>query len=201
MAAPAQAPFVRRLGAGLALLPVRLDDPRFWPRALLGLGLRWLVLQGSWWPLRDGLTWAVLHTTGAAGLPVRLGERAMLLLGAQPITVSVACTHVELLALAAPLLWDRTRSTPRNLGRVVLFAGTLALAGLVRIDLAFGLFRLGLPWLWAHDVPLGVFYFVVLALVLRAGAWTRPPRVPARAPRAHPPAADEAPPPPDAGSA
>ena len=53
--------------------------------------------------------------------------------------------------------------------------GAIVAVGIIRIDLAIALHTQGVPWVWAHDVVLGVFYAVVVALSLRPNAWLRGP--------------------------
>ena len=171
MATAAQARLVSGARAWLALLPARIDDRRFWLRAALGLALRALALLGSWWPLRAALAWAVGRTLALGGATVALADRATLLVGSTRVETTVTCTHVEVLALLAPLLWDRSKNLGRNFGLLALGAVAAFVIAVARVDLAVGLLTLGVPWLWGHDVLLGVCYFAVVAATLHHGAW------------------------------
>jgi hypothetical protein len=162
-----------RLRAWLALLPVRVDDRRFVIRACLGLLLRWIALSFDWWALRGALARAVVSTLRPLRIAIDARDGARFAIGAQLVDVTVPCTHIEVFALVAPLLWDRRRTGAENLVRLGgVGVAVLALA-LVRIDLAVVLLRAGVPWVVGHDVVLGVGYFALLALTLKAGAWTR----------------------------
>jgi exosortase/archaeosortase len=160
----------------LALLPVRFDDARFWPRAVAGLALRWGALELEWWWLRDAVTAAVASLLGAAGLPTAMSDRAALALasGGATFHVTVSCTHVEVLALLGPLVVDRTAGLLRTARDLAWLAGALASFAVLRIALAIGLYSAGVSWLWAHDVVLGLGYFAFMAAVLKRGAWARP---------------------------
>jgi hypothetical protein len=151
---------------------------------VLGLALRQLVLAGSFEPLRAALTEAVVRTLGAVGVAAARLEPAMLGVGADRTSVTVPCTHLEVVALLAPLCWDRARSALHKVALVLGGAAVVALA-IPRLALAVGLLRAGVPWAYGHDVLLGALYFALVALVLAAGAWTQPsqPSRPTRASR------------------
>ena len=182
MATATQARLVTTARAWLALLPARIDDRRFWIRAAVGLGLRALVLQGTWWPLRQALTSVVARTLAWSGLAAQMVDRATLLVGTSRIEMTVACTHVEVLGLLAPLLWDRSRSLHCNLGALAALGLGLLVLAVLRVDLAMALLAAGVPWLWGHDVLLGVVYFALLGLTLRHGAWMRAPHTAGKPP-------------------
>jgi len=160
----------------VALLPVRFDDARFWPRAGLGLALRWAALELDWWWLRDAVTGAVVSVLDAVGVGTAAPARATLALasGGAAFNVTVSCTHVEVFALLAPLVVDRTVSLRRNVASLTALSCALAAFAVLRISAAVAGYQAGVPWLWAHDVVLGVGYFVVMATVLKRGAWARP---------------------------
>jgi hypothetical protein len=162
------------LSAWLALLPVRVDDRRFWPRLALGLLLRWLVLGAEWRPVRAVVTRAVAWTLHAAGLSLDVVAADRLSVAAQGIAITVSCIHLDVFALVCPLLWDRSRPAQVNLGRLAALGLALLAIAVARIALAIALFAQGVPWILAHDALLGVGYFAVLALTLKHGAWTRP---------------------------
>jgi len=157
----------------LAALPVRFDDRRFWPRAALGLGLRWLALEGEWRPLCEGVTRAAAAALHAAGVAIDATAADQIVVAGKAVAITASCVHVDVLALAAPLLWDRSRSIAHNLRLLAAAAIALLAAAVIRIDLAVALLSRGVPWALGHDVVLGVGYFAFLAAVLRRGAWTR----------------------------
>lgn len=175
MAATAQAPLIERARGWLALLPVRFDDRRFWGRAALAGLLRAAALAAPWSTLRSLVTSAAVASLQLLGVEaVRLDE-ALLFAGERVVNISVSCTHVEVFALMAPLLWDRSKSASRNVLQLALVGLAVTLLGVARIDLAIVLSALGVPWALAHDVALGVFYALLLGSTLSRNAWTRGP--------------------------
>jgi hypothetical protein len=174
MATAAQArALTARLRRWLWLLPVRIDHPRLWAALLLGVLLRAAVLQGNWWWLREGLTRLVVESVGALGMTVELAGRTAFVTDGAAIAVSVSCTHIEVFALLAPLWWLRQRSAGDNALRLLGLLAALLLAAILRIDFAVLLTALGLPWWLAHDVWLGVWYAVIIAVTLVVGGWMR----------------------------
>jgi len=71
----------------------------------------------------------------------------------------VACTFVELMLGIQPLLWRKDRAVSRNFMRIMLSMGALFAGNIVRIETAQILYGVGLPWVLAHDIPLGAIYF------------------------------------------
>ncbi len=172
--------WLTRLRVWLALLPVRIDDRRFWICAGLGVLLREAALQGSWMPLREAMAWAVTHTLNLLGMDLlgmaaQLVEGPAVVLGPHTIGLTVRCCHIEVFALVLPLLWDRRFSGLGNLLRIGALGGALFVMGVLRIDLSIALYLQGVPWEWAHDLLLGVCYFAVLAPILHRGAWLGAP--------------------------
>ncbi len=159
----------------LALLPVRVDDRRFWTRAAVALALRWAALQAEWASLREALTAGVFAATSELSSALTVVSSTRLAMGSTSFDVGVGCTHVEVLALVAPLAWDRSKCPLRNATWLALLALVIALFAWARVTLAIGAYSVGVPWAVAHDLPLGVGYFALLAFVLARGAWTRDP--------------------------
>jgi hypothetical protein len=172
MATETQALTLSRLRGWLALLPVRIDDRRFWICAAIGVLLREAVLQGTWLPLREAMAGAVAQTLSLMGTAAQLTEGPAIAIGAQTIGVTVRCSHIEVFALVVPLLWDRSLSGPQNLWRSAALGGGLFVMGVLRIDLSIALYLQGVAWPFAHDLLLGLCYFAVLAPILHRGAWT-----------------------------
>ncbi len=170
------APLLIDRAQGLAaLLPVRVEDRRFWPRALLGLALRALALELEWSWLRASVSSTVAWSLRGAGVDIELVSRSTLVRAPWAFEVTASCTHVEVVGLLAPLVWDRSRSVAVNGARCLAFAAVVVGLSVARIDLAIALRAAGLPWVVSHDVLLGLGYFVVMASVLAGGAWTRSP--------------------------
>ncbi len=167
--------WLSRLRGWLALLPVRIDDRRFWICAGLGVLLREAALQGSWMPLREAMAWAVTHTLNLLGMAAQLVEGPAVVVGPHTIGLTVRCSHIEVFALVLPLLWDRRLSGLSNLLQIGALGGALFVMGVLRINLSIALYLQGVPWEWAHDLLLGVCYFAVLAPILHRGAWLGAP--------------------------
>ncbi len=174
--------FARRVRAFAALLPVRFDDRRFWIRATLGLLARLVVIQWQWWILRSAMTDAVAWSLTTFGFEPRRLDPTSLGIEHYTVSVSLMCTHIEVFALIIPLLWDRSRIVVRNLAGLTGLGALIFVLGVLRIDLAVILHTWGLPWGWAHDVPLGVCYALLLGFTLQRGAWMRRPRQPGQPP-------------------
>jgi hypothetical protein len=63
--------------------------------------------------------------------------------------------------------------------QIALSMGALFGCNIVRIEVAQILYGLGLPWVLAHDIPLGAIYFGLWVAVWHTWKWRalhRPPR-------------------------
>jgi hypothetical protein len=83
----------------------------------------------------------------------------------------VACTFVELMLGIQPFLWHRNRRLWHNFMRIAVSIGALFGFNILRIEAAQILFDLGVPWVVAHDIPLGAIYFGIWAAVWRTREW------------------------------
>jgi exosortase/archaeosortase len=87
------------------------------------------------------------------------------------LQIVVSCTFAELFFASMPLIWKLDRSLLRNALRLVLVACTLFALNVLRLELGQIAYSHGVPWMLAHDIPLGFVYFAVWAVIWRARNW------------------------------
>lgn len=126
-----------------------------------------LCYQCKWDAWRSFVTRAVvalLPPSSATALP--LASDTFLWEGVA-YRIDVSCTALDAFFGSIPLLWERRRSLPGNF--LFLAAYFLCLSGvnLARLAVGFLVHFHGVPWLLAHEVVAGIFYFGLFLWIAR----------------------------------
>jgi hypothetical protein len=91
------------------------------------------------------------------------------------IQILVSCTFAEVMLGIQPLLWRTDQSGLRNVMRAAASVSSLFIGNILRIEMAQLLFGLGVPWVLAHDIPLGAIYFGLCVAVWKSQTWQASP--------------------------
>ena len=73
----------------------------------------------------------------------------------------IACTFADVWCGALPLIWDGRRKFAANLLRSFLLGVLLLGVNALRLSFSDVLSAWGVPWLWAHGLVAGLWYYVV----------------------------------------
>jgi exosortase/archaeosortase len=127
--------------------------------------------QFRWEWLRFLTAQAVLPLSALLGMTTaRISFDTIAILG-QWVQILVSCTLVEAFAGSVPLLW-KLESTPlRNLIRLLPFASAIFGMNILRLECGLIASSHGVPWIFAHDIPLGFAYFMIWVYVWQARSW------------------------------
>jgi hypothetical protein len=140
-------------------------------RASLALTIGFIVRQFSWEGFRYLTSEFVLRLSAMTGtIATRISFDTIDVHG-QLLQIVISCTLVEMIFGSLPLLWRFDQSILRNLIRFGFVAVALFGLNIVRLEVAEIAVGHGLPWLIAHDIPLGCVYFAVWVFVWRHRSW------------------------------
>ena len=81
--------------------------------------------------------------------------------------VAMPCTNIEAILGTLPLLWDGRYSIKRNVRNFVIFALAIQAVNLLRLVLGFVAYSHGFSWLFSHEIPAGIFYFLWVVWIIR----------------------------------
>ena len=107
---------------------------------------------------------ALLHRAGAPAVPLAVDTFRF---HGSLFQVAVSCTALDVFFGSIPLLWERRGSLVRNLRFFAVYFAGLSAINLARLALGFLLYRAGLSWFLAHELPSGLFYFAVFVWIAR----------------------------------
>jgi hypothetical protein len=127
--------------------------------------------QFRWEWLRILTAQTILRLSALLGMTTASISFDTIAIQGQWVQILVSCTLVEALAGGVPLLW-KLESTPfRNLIRLLPFAAAIFGMNILRLECGLIVSSRGVPWIFAHDIPLGFTYFVIWVYVWRARTW------------------------------
>jgi hypothetical protein len=151
----------------------RLSFPSygFLCRAVLTVLFGFIAHLFQWEGLRHLTSEVILRLSAMLGMTTERISFDTVEIHGQLLQVLVSCTFVELFFGSLPLLWKLDSPIPRNFIRFVAAAGALFCFNVLRLEAAEIAYGRGLPWLFAHDIPLGFEYFAVWAFVWRTRSW------------------------------
>ena len=127
--------------------------------------------QFQWVGLRMVIAQIILYLSRVLGMKAERPTSDAIAVGGYVIHVLVACTLVELMLGIQPLLWRRSSTILRNLTWVTLSIGALFGLNILRIEIALVLLCGGVPWILAHDIPLGAVYFAIWVAIWHTRKW------------------------------
>jgi hypothetical protein len=140
-------------------------------RLCLGFLAAIVAHQFHWMHLRFATSQIILAVSGALGMAAERVSNDTINVQGHAIQFTVACTLIEVMLGIQPLIWLRHRKLLHNFARVAASMAVLSGCNILRIEAAQVAFHSGLPWMLAHDIPLGVMYFAIWVVVWRMQSW------------------------------
>ena len=130
-----------------------------------------LSMQLSW--LREIHLNAIVGLLNVAGVEAVKLNQFTFSIHQTPIEITSACTCFEIALAVIPLIykssWNRQKALLSLIPAIALFEAI----NILRLTIGFVLYAHGLSWDSTHAIPSGVFYFLILYLVLTYGGWVR----------------------------
>jgi hypothetical protein len=154
----------------LAIAHVARDVPGELLRVALVPVFVALAYTFSWGAWRAWVAGAIVAALDVLGAPVaRLGP-VLFAFDGNLYQVVLSCTALDAFFGAIPLIW-RWQRPARSVVEVASVLLVLSVVNLFRLVLGFVLYWGGVPWILAHEVIAGVFYFVLFLWIARRRSW------------------------------
>ena len=159
------------LAATVSEMKIPIPSASFLCRVCVAALLAIAAHQFRWEGLRFLTSETVLRLSASLGMTVARTAFDTIEIQGQLFQFALSCTFAELFVASAAFLWKLDRSLLRNLWRLAYVAGVLLALNVLRLELGQIAYSHGVPWILAHDIPLGVTYFAVWVVVWRTRNW------------------------------
>lgn len=157
-------------------------------RVLLVPLLVFTCYQFEWLSLRRLTTAAVFRLSQSIGVPMMLVGPDLVVVNGILVQFVVACTLIDAMCGAIPLLWKTSSTVTSNIMRLLTIFPAMFVFNIFRLEIGFFALARGTPWWLAHEVVSGITYFALLVFVVKQRAWSEPRAlIDPRVGRAHPP--------------
>ena len=160
-----------RSGTRLANANLPLPSAEFLCRLALTALFSVVAHQFQWEELRYLTSEAMLRLSALLRMPTARDSFDTIVIQGHFVQFVASCTLAEMYLGSLPLIWDLKQSTPKNLLRLLAVAVALFGLNIVRLELGQIAYTHGVPWISAHDIPLGFAYFAVWVVVWRTRNW------------------------------
>lgn len=151
-----------------ARMPRRLGE--LLARAFVSAALVLLTYQFDWRWLRFLTSEAVLRASDSLGMIADRVSFDTIRIHGESFRFVIACTFIDVLMGAIPLLWNLRLPISKNILRLTIASLTLLTFNLVRLEFGHLLHAAGAPWILSDEVLGGLAYFVVWLAI-----WHSPP--------------------------
>jgi hypothetical protein len=157
------------------------EDPlRLTPDLLIRMGLVALLVivcyKFDWRLLRSLTCECILRLSVWLGLGMRRISFDAVQWSDMQFQFSLSCTQVDVFCGSLPLLWNLAAPIWKNVVKSAAFFVCLFAFNIVRLEVGYVLYALGIPWIVAHDFIAGVGLFLIFLWLMRQRRGSSTPR-------------------------
>ena len=129
------------------------------------------ALEVNWIWLREIHVHLLIFLLNLSHIPVYSSGKFALAMTHVKIILTTPCTSVEAVLGALPLIWNKRWSFFETITKFAIFFLVFEFLNILRIFLGLVFFAKGTSWFYSHEIPSGLFYFLLLRWTLHTGNW------------------------------